>query len=62
MAQKRKLGPNGKPASWVRTAGAVGDDSMAKMESWNQAGAGVDEDDVGRLVVLANECEALAVG
>ncbi len=44
MAQKRKLGPKGKPASWVRTGGAIGDSAMEKMETWNQDGAGVDED------------------
>lgn len=38
-----RQGPKGKPASWVRTAGATGDGSMAAMESWNVAGAGVDE-------------------
>lgn len=44
MAQKRKLGPKGKPASWVRSGGAIGDDAMARMEEWNQSGCGVDED------------------
>lgn len=55
MAQKRKLGPKGKPASPVRTGGAVGDDAMAEMEAWNQAGAGVDEDAVKDVGSMPNE-------
>lgn len=55
MAQKRKLGPKGKPASWVRTGGAVGDDAMAKMEQWNQDGAGVDEDRQSVVSNMPNE-------
>ncbi len=55
MAQKRKLGPKGKPASWVRSGGAIGDDAMAKMEDWNQSGAGVNEDDVKSVGVMPNE-------
>lgn len=55
MAQKRKLGPKGKPAQWVRTAGATGDPTMADMEAWNQAGAGVDEDDETAVDNMPNE-------
>lgn len=55
MAQKRKLGPKGKPAKWVRSGGAIGDDAMEKMESWNQDGAGVDEDDVEAVCDMPNE-------
>lgn len=55
MAQKRKLGPKGKPASWVRTAGATGDDSMAQMEEWNRAGAGVNEDEVPGVGAMPND-------
>ncbi len=55
MAQKRKLGPKGKPASWVRSGGAIGDDAMAKMEEWNQGGAGVDEDAVEDVGAMPNE-------
>ncbi len=55
MAQKRKLGPKGKPASWVRSGGAVGDDAMAKMEAWNQDGCGVDEDAVEKVSGMPNE-------
>ncbi len=55
MAQKRKLGPKGKPASWVRSGGAIGDDSMSKMETWNQDGCGVDEDDVKAVGGMPND-------
>ncbi len=56
MAQKRKLGPKGADkASWVRSGGAIGDDAMAKMEAWNQAGAGVNEDDVKAVCDMPNE-------
>lgn len=55
MAQKRKLGPKGKPASWVRTGGAIGDDAMAKMEEWNRDGAGVDEDVVVPVGKMPND-------
>lgn len=55
MAQKRKLGPKSRPASWVRSAGAIGDDSMARMEEWARNGAGVDEDDVDAVGKMPNE-------
>lgn len=55
MAQKRKLGPKGKPAAWVRTSGATGDDSMERMEKWNHDGCGVDEDDVKFVRSMPNE-------
>lgn len=55
MAQKRKLGPKGKPASWVRSGGAIGDDAMVKMEEWNRDGAGVDEDVVPAVSNMPNE-------
>lgn len=55
MAQKRKLGPKGKPSSWVRSGGAIGDDAMAKMETWNQDGAGVNEDDVKSVGSMPND-------
>ncbi len=55
MTQKRKLGPKGKPATFARVGGAVGDDSMAQMEAWNQAGAGVDEDAVEAVGGMPND-------
>lgn len=55
MAQKRKLGPKGKTASWVRSGGAIGDEAMEKMEAWNHDGAGVDEDDVHIVHDMPNE-------
>ncbi len=55
MTQKRKLGPKGKPASWVRSGGAIGDDAMAKMEEWNRDGAGVDEDAVDAVGAMPND-------
>jgi len=55
MAQKRKLGPKGSPAPYVRTGGAIGDDAMAEMEKWNQDGCGVDEDVIDSVGSMPND-------
>ena len=55
MTQKRKAGPKAKLTNWVRTGGAIGDDSFAENEKFNQEGAGVDEDDETEVGAMPNE-------
>lgn len=60
----KRQGPKGKPASWVRTAGATGDDSMSRMEKWNTDGAGVDETErsVGKMPNEGNHLSPMPKG
>lgn len=41
MAPKNKAAE--KKQNWVRTGGAIGDDTMSKLDAWLGEGCGVDE-------------------
>lgn len=43
MAPKGKKKSAEKKQPWIRTGGAIGDDSMSKLEAYANDGAGVDE-------------------
>jgi hypothetical protein len=43
--EQQKKGPKGKPSQWIRSGGNVGDPTMERMETWNQDGAGVEENE-----------------